>query len=292
MAVDKCALCHETKELELSHIVPKFVIRHLKKTSFGAIRSMANPDKVIQDGEKYYLLCEACEDLFSIYETKFANKFFYPYMKDNVKKFDYDKDTYYFLSSVSWRSLYLDILDFVENYDTYGVNLTTLDNLIQNERTMREYLLDINTGINGIEHHIFFFDDLVDVEKSYPKLRPHVTFHRGITSYTFFSKELNSQATITNMMGIILFSLYSKGPDENWENTEIINGIGHIEAKDQKVKSFCGNELIEILEFAKQSADKMSAKQKNKVAEKIKVNPEGFSNSKAFTDLKKDFNII
>ncbi|WP_051531154.1 hypothetical protein [Clostridiisalibacter paucivorans] len=291
MPKEKCALCHEYKDLELSHIVPKFVIRHLKKTSFGAIRNMENPNRVVQDGEKHYMLCGDCEDLFSAYETKFANKFFYPYMNDSIKEFDYDQETYYFLTSISWRSLYLDILDFVKNHEVYGVDLTTLEILIQKEKSMREYLLKINSEIDGIEHHIFFFDDLVDVEKSYPELRPHVTFHRGITSYTFFNKELNSQATITNMMGIILFSLYSKGPDEYWENTEICNGVGQLKAKNQIIKSFCANELNEILDFSKQRSDEISEKQKSKIVDKIKVDPEKFAQSKVFEDLKKDFGL-
>lgn len=290
MPIGKCALCLEYKELELSHIVPKFVIRHLKKTSFGAIRNMENPNKAVQDGEKYYMLCGNCEDLFSTYETKFANKFFYPYMTKGTKELDYDQETYYFLTSVSWRSLYLDILDFVENHERYEVDINTLEILVKREKSMREYLLKMKSKIDGIEHHVFFFDDLADIEKSYSGLRPHLTFHRGITSYTFFNKKLSSQATVTNMMGIVLFTLYSKGPDEYWKNTEILNEMGHIEAKNQEIRSFCINELKEILDLAKQESDKISEKQKSKIVNKIKADPEKFSESNAFQDLMKDFN--
>ena len=48
----KCALCWNETVLELSHIVPKLVIRELKKTSVGAIRNTANPNGTVQDGEK------------------------------------------------------------------------------------------------------------------------------------------------------------------------------------------------------------------------------------------------
>lgn len=61
---------------------------------------------------------------------------------------------------------------------------------------------------------------------------------------------MNSQATITNMMEIILFTLYSKGPDGYWENTEILNEKGRIEARNQKIRSFCANELKKILDLA------------------------------------------
>lgn len=291
MPIGKCGLCDEHKELKLSHIVPKFVIRHLKKTSFGAIRNLEDPNIVVQDGEKHYLLCGECEELFSKYERKFANKFFYPYMNDSVKEFDYDQETYYFLTSVSWRSLYLDILDFVNNYEVYGVDIATLEILIQKEKSMREYLLKKNPVIDGIENHIFFFDDLVDSEKAYPGLRPHVTFHRGITSYTFFDKSLGSQATITNMMGIVLFTLYSKGIDEYWKNTEIYNDVGHLNSEKQEIRSFCIDELNKILELSKRKSDEINEKQKSKIADKVKLDPEKFSKSKVFEELKKDFGV-
>jgi hypothetical protein len=287
----QCALCRKNKELELSHIVPKFVVRYLKKTAFGAIRNIENPNKVVQDGEKHYLLCGDCEDLFSVYETKFANKFFYPYMKDNIKEFVYDSDTYYFLTSVSWRSLYLDILDFVENADDIGIDLETLDCLIEKESRMRKYLLKEESNVEGIEHHILFFEDIKEISNGIEDLRPHTTFHRSITSYTFFNKDLKTHATITNMLGIILFTLYSKGKDEYWENTEIINGTGTIKAENQMVESICGDELIEILKHARESINKTNEKQQEIISNKIKDRIEEFTKSKIFDDFRKDFNL-
>lgn len=291
MSDKTCALCRENKELELSHIVPKFVMRHLKKTAFGAIRSIGDFNKVVQDSEKHYLLCGDCEDLFSIYETKFANKFFYPYMKDDIKEFSYDADTYYFLTSVSWRSLYLDILDFMENAEMVGIDLETLDCLIDRERRMRNYLLKRAPNVAGIEHHLFFFEDIKEISNNLKELRPHTTFHRSITSYTFFNKRLKTHATVTNMMGMILFTLYSKGEDEYWENTEITNGAGVIKAENQMVRSVCGNELIEILQGAKEGAAKASDKQQEQIYKKIKNKPDRFIQSKVFSDLRKDFDL-
>jgi hypothetical protein len=43
------------------------------------------------------------------------------------------------------------------------------------------------------------------------------------------------------MMGIILFTLYSKGKKENWINTEIIKWSGSIKAEKQIIESICGN---------------------------------------------------
>lgn len=79
--------------------------------------------------------------MFRIYETKFANKFLHPYIRNNVKGFHYDSDTYYFSTSVSWRSLYLDILDFVEHAIELDIDTETLNCLIAREQEMRNYLL-------------------------------------------------------------------------------------------------------------------------------------------------------
>ena len=64
LTLSACALCHDKSELELSHIIPKFVLRYLKETSAGLLRSAENPNAVVQDGEKHYMLCGKCEDLF------------------------------------------------------------------------------------------------------------------------------------------------------------------------------------------------------------------------------------
>lgn len=68
----KCALCGEDKELQLSHIIPKFIGKYLKNTSIGNIRSHENPNRIAQDIEKHYMLCHDCEELFSASERYFA----------------------------------------------------------------------------------------------------------------------------------------------------------------------------------------------------------------------------
>lgn len=287
----QCALCYEDKTLELSHIVPKFVMRYLKKTSVGAIRNMENPNAVVQDSEKHYLLCGDCEDLFSTYETKFANEFFHPYLSGNKKIFHYDKDTFYFLTSVSWRSLYLDILDFVEHSEQIGIGKETLDCLIEREREMRNYLLNKQTTVPDVEHHIFFYEEIKDISRELIETRPHTTIHRSITSYTFFNEEFKTYATVTNMLGIILFTLYRKGEQEYWENTEIVHGDGVIKAENQQIKSICGNELTHILQSVKASESKLSDKQREAIENRFKNREEEFKKSKAFEDLKKDFNL-
>lgn len=266
----KYALCGVETELELSHIVPKMVMRTLKKTAIGNIRNSDNPNVPVQDSEKHHMLCGNCEDLFSEKETYFANNLFHPYQKKERIQFEYDSRLFYFLTSLSWRSLYLDLLDFTEN-DVVGID--AFEHLISCERDMREYLLNERNDIRTIEHHIFFFEEIKEISGNTEMagLRPHAIFHRGIQSYTFCYEEDRTYGTITNMMGIMLITLYSKGSHEQWDRTQIINGIGRIEGKDQHITSVVGNEFTNMLKTAQSASDSMSDKQKEKIVENLKA---------------------
>lgn len=66
---------------------------------------------------------------------------------------------YYFISSLSWRSLYSDIMNFVSGDE---ITIEALESLIKAERILNEYLKRERTDIGNIEHPIFFFDRIKD----------------------------------------------------------------------------------------------------------------------------------
>ena len=102
-----CALCGLFPPQENSHIIPDFVFRWLKATSATPfMRNASNPNKRIQDGKKYPLLCEACEDLFSCYEDSFASTVFHPYSENHNQIISYDADCLKFCVSLVWRGLH------------------------------------------------------------------------------------------------------------------------------------------------------------------------------------------
>lgn len=73
-----------------------------------------------------------------------------------------------------------------------------------------------------------------------------------------------------------------KGNKELWNNTEIVNGIGCIEARNQQIQSVFGNELIHIMETAKKASEAMSAAQQKKVEDRIKSVGEDVKNYSIF----------
>lgn len=287
--IGKCALCGKTTTLEMSHIIPKLAIRRLKRTSIGAIRNTANPNVPIQDGEKQYLLCGECEDLFSKYETYFANTVFNPYL-DRVKtEFNYDKRLFYFLTSVSWRCLYLDLIDFVKDNQ---LDIDALEKLIESEKIMRDFLLNKRDNIDNIENHIFFFDDIREVcgDNFDYSLQPHTTFHRGITGYTVCSSN-KTYFTLTNMLGVMIITIYNMGEDEEWENTKIINGNGVIKAANQHIRSAVCNELLEIMQMVKNSENDLSDIQRNKIEKKLLSAKDKLQSSEIYREVQKDNNL-
>ena len=68
----ECALCGNEAELRDSHIIPRFVFKHLKQNGASPfLRGYENPDERIQDyNEK--LLCPSCEQHLNKFESPVA----------------------------------------------------------------------------------------------------------------------------------------------------------------------------------------------------------------------------
>ncbi len=101
----KCALCESERELQESHIIPRFVFKWFKETSPGAIRSTQTPNLRIQDGAKLELLCADCENLISGWERAFCETIFTPFHLNQFKPVEYSVWALKFAVSVSWRVL-------------------------------------------------------------------------------------------------------------------------------------------------------------------------------------------
>ena len=279
-----CALCGKECVLRDSHIVPKFVVRYLKETSVGKIRNLETPNRTVEDGEKNELLCPECEELFSAREKYFADTVFYPYKRDKVLSFDYDERLFYFLTSLSWRSLYLDAQD--KSYPDAA--LLEMKAAVD---SIRQYLLGKTAALN-IENHVFFFDvaessTLADGNAN----RPNETVHRSITSYTVAANDNSSILVFTNMLGIVVLTFIKRGKEEYWENAEINNGTGHIEAKDQKIKSIVGDAISHMLNYAEQSTSSISPKQQEAILQRLIAHASDIQNYDVYQDWLDDRNL-
>ena len=261
----QCALCYSTKELQLSHVVPHFVGRKLFKTSAGSIRNSDEPNMAVQDIEKHFMLCHDCEELFSAKEKWFSANIFNPFQNNRQETYNYNENLAYFIVSLSWRSLYLDLEEFSTdpNFDK-----ELLMTLFRSEQIMRDYLLNRRNDIGTIENHIFFLDRIESVENLDVSKHPSVAMHRTISSYTCYNGK--TLFTVSNLMGIMIVTFYAKDDKEQWVNTKIEIGEGIIEARNQKMVSVVGQEIPFWMEQSEESQNRLSEKQKQKSLQKMK----------------------
>ncbi|MBO5372238.1 MAG: hypothetical protein J6A75_05900 [Lachnospiraceae bacterium] len=284
--LQKCALCGLEKEIQLSHIIPKFIGKHLKKTSIGSIRSAENPNIVIQDLEKHYLLCRDCEEEFSARENWFARNIFYLWKKEETIEFEYDSNLNYFIISLSWRSLYLDIMNYVQEGN---VEIEKFQIMIDAEKMMRKFLLGKDEDLGNIENHIFFFERVESVNDDKFLLNPNTTIHRSTVSYTHYTED--TVFTVSNLMGIIIVTMYEKGYREEWKGTKIDRNRGKIIAANQNVKSVVCGEFQYWMEEADKQMERMSETQKAKIVQKMKAIGEDIKKYDIYQDFLDDQNI-
>ena len=101
-----CSLCGNMKPLRMSHFIPKFVGRWMKKTSAtGFLSNAEDMSRRVQDLSSAPLLCGDCELRFSKLESYFADIMFYPFHMKGQRVFDYDERLGLFALSLAWRTV-------------------------------------------------------------------------------------------------------------------------------------------------------------------------------------------
>jgi len=161
---NRCSLCHEAKELQESHFIPKFVGKWLKKTSAtGYLRNIDNINKRQQDIIKDYLLCNDCELLFSSWEKQFSEKMFIPFLDQKNYVTEYKDWLAKFCASLSWRTL-IYIKNKNSNFEDESEYFIDQINLA--ELNLRNFLLGKQDNLHQYEQHIFPLSEINTPPKS------------------------------------------------------------------------------------------------------------------------------
>lgn len=101
-----CYLCGAVGKLCRSHTIPKFVGDWLRATNItGRLRSSTVPNRLVEDLEWRYLLCEACEGRFNRFETEVCESIFLPIHERRQDRFRYGPSFARFAVSLAWRAL-------------------------------------------------------------------------------------------------------------------------------------------------------------------------------------------
>lgn len=149
-----CALCRKYERQEISHIIPSFVYKKLRNISpSGRFRGTSNPNRRIQDGEKFPLLCPRCEDKFSEWERRFAETVFHPYYlsSKNTFSFSYDKWFLKFLVSISYRAL----VSKIEKKEFKNHSKECIRRMKEAKGIWKDFLLEKRDDVGLYKQHFF-----------------------------------------------------------------------------------------------------------------------------------------
>ncbi len=145
-----CSLCLQKKELQASHVVPRFVGKYLKSTSATGFMTGTRAEERVQDFPTLPLLCPECEQRFSKLEAYFANEIFFPFHEKNVRDFQYDARLQAFVVSLSWRTL-------KATYEDMSQEAPDLLSFVDEaESKWRQFLLGEKSDVEPYENHVVF----------------------------------------------------------------------------------------------------------------------------------------
>lgn len=176
MSLGLCRLCERRRELRKSHIVPRFVSEWMKASGSKFFRSLANPNRRLQDGLKRKLLCDECEQRFSEGERWFAERIFKPVVEGRQGSIAYDHSLHYFLVSVLWRTLCLDM-----DHDTFDESHPHHDAVVRTHAVWRDYLRGGLFRGDMSEVHLFV-TDLGNTSQTQPVVNLNLYFTRAVDS--------------------------------------------------------------------------------------------------------------
>ena len=278
-----CALFDEDTELRESHIFPKFVINHTKRTGSKFLRNFSNPNVRIEDGIKSYLLGHNAEQEFSKREKWFAENIFNPYLNGN-RLIPYNENLYYFIVSFLWRILIFHIRKGNLNNNWY------YDILLKAESQWKSFLSKDVYPYDFDEIYMLFTDrinenntDLKDAD---------YYFTRAMDATIVSNKNETGLAVYGKFNRFIFFGIlkYSHMPIKVEElKINPLSGIIKIPQiyEHPFISSFLYNRIKGL-----ENLPLPNEKQQQKIYEEILKNPDDFWNSDAGKSLYNDkFNL-
>jgi len=285
----KCALCNKNKKTLESHGIPKFIVNWLKQTSpTGYLRRVIDPNVRKQDFLKEKLLCFDCEQLFSEFENYFAKKVFYPFVEDNLQKFQYNERFKKFVVSLHWRMA----LFSLEDKEVPIITRIFLKRFLD---LARLYLLG-NVKNFPYEQHVSFMGEIANISSGVEvPSRFHQYLLRSIDSTVISDKKKRLiPKTIwyfVKLPHIAFVTFIRPRTNSEWIGTKIEDS-GIMDTKQQIRDGRYGDFLLNRAKLANEKFQNgLSAKQKQLLAESALKNPEKFMHSKTFEAYLADMKI-
>lgn len=270
MSVVLCRLCGLHPAIENSHVTSGFVYRAIKGDSpTGFFRNPNNPNRRLQDGDKFALLCTGCEQRFGDAEREFSTNVFADFHAKDRDEFTYGPWLHYFMTSLAWRTLILDL----PGLEADAANpRPAVAELAAAAETMRQYLLGANGVAGSLRNHAVAWTKGHSACAALAAAGPNVMLRRSVFGYSILHRLHGYSGILHNLAGFMCFLIVKGNPRDTWSGTKV-NPIGGEMKQPQRVSSWLMGELLSCLvESAKQQTG-MSDVQRQKVAEAMRKNP-------------------
>ena len=278
-----CSLCGHNRDLQESHIIPKFVGKWLKKTSATGFLVNANhASKRVQDLITLNLLCHDCEERFSKFETYFANNVFFPFHEKKVKSFEYDGRLELFIISLSWRVLNM-------HYEAFKLEYPHFSSLIdQAEIHWREFLRGSKQTISPYENHLLFLDYLKRGDRIPPRFNWYAL--RAVDA-TIIANKKGISVYVKLPWMIFVSSIYPTTL-KDWQGTTIRES-GTITTRQSNKDGEFGRFLLDRARIALTSSPGPSPEiSKARLLKVIKKNPQKFFESDTFQTMIEEEDLL
>lgn len=268
LAPDQCALCAKFSNLQASHIIPGFVFDWLRETSAtGHFRFSQSPNRRVQDGLKPRMLCWDCEQRFSSWEAKFAEKCFVPINNGRVRNISYGPWMLKFATSVSWRVLRV----FA---DTGGLSgfpdhiLTQVDDALQE---WARFLLGHQPDPGSHEQHMFLAGVVEggSVANAPPNISRYLS--RAIEFYVAHTED--SAISYAKMGRFVLFGFVAMPYPRRWKGTRLKVQQGRFGQHDIELPSNVGDFIFQRARLAAKNYSQISKRQQTKIRRSYERNP-------------------
>ena len=269
LAFDQCALCAGSSDLQASHIIPGFVFDWFRETSAtGHFRFSQSPNWRVQDGLKPPMLCWDCEQRFSSWEAKFAEKCFVPINNGRVSKISYGPWMLKFATSVSWRVLRV----FAATGGLSGFPdhiLTKVDDALQN---WARFLLGHQPNPDPHEQHMFLAD--VVEGSSIANMPPNISRYlaRAIEFCVAYTQD--SAISYAKMGRFILFGFVAMKYPRRWKGTRLNVQNGRFGQRDIELPSEVGDFIFGRARLAAEKYSQISKRQQTNIRRSYELNPD------------------
>jgi hypothetical protein len=280
----ECRLCLKLTELQHSHIIPKFVVKWLKDSSPGYIRTNNDPNRRIQDGYKEYFLCRDCEQLFSKWEDVFFKRIFSPLHSTppSIASISYTPWFLKFAVSIAWRVLLYRI--------NLGIPYLTDEQLImaeQAKKVWRKFLLGGLQDLGEFTQHLLPLDVVQSnyIFNNSPFINRYIlsTIDLDVVSW-----KPTPTVAYAKLGRLLFFGVIQDEHGNIFKGTKIQNKGILKQPTVYEVSSLILNHIGERANRTGAAASSMSLKQQSKIEQMVKDNIEKVETSEYLRGLKYD----